>query len=46
MNAAELQDQDGDTFKVLKLRNPWGISEWQGVGSENDQNFWSNILNS
>lgn len=28
---------------MLILRNPFGFSEWQGEGSEKDEEFWFNI---
>jgi hypothetical protein len=27
----------------LKLRNPWGNTEWTGEACETDKNFWSQI---
>lgn len=26
------------------MRNPWGRMEWEGEGSENDEDFWNNII--
>lgn len=31
---------------MLKLRNPWGNTEWEGEGCENDSKFWGSIVNS
>jgi hypothetical protein len=28
---------------MLKLRNPWGNTEWQGEGCESDLKFWGRI---
>ena len=29
---------------MLKIRNPWGDTEWEGEGCETDMEFWKNIL--
>jgi hypothetical protein len=31
---------------MLKLRNPWGDTEWEGEGCEKDKTFWKNIVES
>lgn len=37
-------DSNETPRKILKIRNPWGQNEWKGEGSENDEEFWSNIV--
>lgn len=32
-------------MRVLKLRNPWGNTEWKGEGNESDSKFWNMIRN-
>lgn len=29
---------------MLKLRNPWGNTEWGGEGNEADARFWGSML--
>ena len=29
---------------MLKLRNPWGNTEWEGEGCEKDMQFWSSVV--
>ena len=36
IHAANLYDKSGNEHKMLLLRNPWGSTEWQGIGSEED----------
>jgi len=40
MNAAELISSNGKTYKVMELRNPWGVVDWNGKASEKDKKFW------
>ena len=30
-------------YKVLKLRNPWGRTEYKGFASEHDTDFWNEV---
>ena len=29
---------------MLKLRNPWGNTEWEGEGCEKDKAFWDKVV--
>ena len=29
---------------MLKLRNPWGNTEWEGEGGEKDKDFWDKVV--
>ena len=44
IDAVELDDRKGKTHRMVKLRNPWGNTEWDGEGSETDKDFWSGIV--
>jgi hypothetical protein len=33
----ELDDEEGGTLRLLRLRNPWGSSEWLGAWSDNSE---------
>lgn len=37
--AAEVTDGDGNPVKLVKLRNPWGKTEWQGDWSDNSSKW-------
>lgn len=39
-------DEDDNISRMVKLRNPWGNTEWEGRGSERDQGFWARIKES
>lgn len=28
---------------MLKIRNPWGHTEWNGTAADKDTKFWSKI---
>lgn len=38
-----MEDVKGNLIRILKLRNPWGNTEWQGEGCESDVTFWKLI---
>jgi hypothetical protein len=42
--AALLEDTEGVHHKLVKLRDPWGKSGWDGLASEKDRTFWSKIV--
>jgi hypothetical protein len=41
--AGEIKDQNGDSVRLVCIRNPWGRSEWQGDWSDNS-NQWTPAL--
>lgn len=38
--AAEVVGSDGKNWNIVKLRNPWGDTEWQGDWSDNSK-LWT-----
>lgn len=40
---ALLEDTEGVHHKLMKFRDPWGKSGWDGLASEKDRGFWSKI---
>lgn len=43
LQVCEIQRQDGQKVKLLKLRNPWGEKEWQGRWACRDRSRWDSI---
>jgi hypothetical protein len=41
---ALLEDTEGVHHKMMKLRDPWGKSGWDGVASGKDRHFWNKIV--
>lgn len=46
ISAVSLEDEDSGFHRMLKLRDPWGKTQWEGKGKENDKAFWEKISNS
>jgi len=43
LSAAEVLDINGNTVRLVKLRNPWGSGEWNGDWSDSSA-LWTNEL--
>lgn len=43
LSAAEVLDINGNTVRLVKLRNPWGSGEWNGDWSDNSP-LWTEEL--
>lgn len=43
LKAAEAVDRDGNTIRLVLLRNPWGDFEWNGDWSDNSK-LWTNEI--
>lgn len=41
---ALLEDTEGVHHKLMKLRDPWGRSGWDGLASEKDRVFWNKLV--
>lgn len=37
IDARVVESKSGKQYRMLKLRNPWGDTEWEGEGCERDQ---------
>lgn len=40
LNCGEVTEE-GKVHRILRLRNPWGETEYTGKGSEHDKKFWN-----
>ncbi len=45
LDAREVGEPYQDKIRLLKLRNPWGMQEWEGPWSDNDQ-MWNTPIGS
>jgi hypothetical protein len=43
LSAAEVLDINGNTVRLVKLRNPWGSGEWNGDWSDQSP-LWTDEL--
>jgi hypothetical protein len=43
LSAAEVLDVNGNTVRLVKLRNPWGSGEWNGDWSDSSP-LWTEEL--
>ena len=34
---------NGKDYRIMRLRNPWGKTEYKGFASENDNQFWDGV---
>lgn len=44
IDAVEVETKKGEMKRMIKIRNPWAVTEWEGEGCETDTEFWNNIL--
>ena len=46
LNAHEIQDENANTVKLLRIRNPFGREYYSGPFNDNDQTNWDQTLKS